>query len=72
MIFKTLNSINKFFMKEKNHVDIKKKNNNVLYIQKNMKKNRIILPKKGVYNTYEFPAGFIKKLKIKDKLKTQD
>ena len=72
LLFKNCNSIHKFFMKENIDVVMTDKNNKVLYIKKNMKKNRIILPQKGVYNTYEFPAGFIKKLKINDKIKTQD
>jgi len=72
LLFKNCNSIHTFFMKENIDVVMTDKNNKVLYIKKNMKKNRIILPKKGVYNTYEFPANFIKDIKINDKLKTQE
>lgn len=72
LLFRNCNSIHTFFMKENIDVVMTNKNNKVIYIKKNMKKNRIILPKKGVYNTYEFPANFIKNLKINDKLKTQD
>lgn len=72
LLFRNCNSIHTFFMKENIDVVMTNKNNKVIFIKKNMKKNRIILPKKGVYNTYEFPANFIKNLKINDKLKTQD
>ena len=69
LLFKKCNSIHTFFMKENIDVVMTDKNNKVLYIRKNMKKNRIILPKKGVYNTYEFPNNYIKDLKINDQLK---
>lgn len=44
------------------HIDVvmTDKDDNVLYIFKDVKPNRVILPKKGVYNIYEFPAGSIK------------
>lgn len=69
LLFKNCNSIHTFFMKENIDVVMTDKNNKVLYIKKNMKKNRIIFPKKGVYNTYEFPNNFIKDLKINETLK---
>lgn len=69
LLFKNCNSIHTFFMKEPIDVVMTDKNNKVLYIKKNMKKNRIILPKKRVYNTYEFPNNFIKDLKINETLK---
>lgn len=69
LLFKKCNSIHTFFMKEKIDIVMTDKNNKVLYIKKNMKKNRIILPKKGVYNTYEFPNNFIKDLEINETLK---
>ena len=72
LLFKNCNSIHTFFMKENIDVVMTDKNNKILFIKKNMKKNRIILPKKGVYNTYEFPANFIKDLKTNDKLKIRD
>ena len=72
LLFKNCNSIHTFFMKENIDVVMTDKKNNVVYIKKNMKKNRIILPKKNAYNTYEFPANFIKNLKINDKLKVRE
>ena len=72
LLFKRCNSIHTFFMKEKIDVVMTDKNNKVLYIKKGLNKNRIILPKWGVYNTYEFPNNFIKDLKINDYLKIRE
>ena len=72
LLFKKCNSIHTFFMKEKIDIVMTDKNNRILYIKKGLDKNRIILPKKGVYNTYEFPNNFIKDLKINDELKIRD
>ena len=36
------------------------RDDNVLFIFKNVKPWKVILPKKGVYNTYELPSGSIK------------
>ena len=55
--FKT-NSIHTFFMKSNIDVIMTDKNNNVLYIFKNITKNKIII-KKNVYYTYEFPPNYI-------------
>ena len=54
------NNIHTFFMKENIDVVMTDKLNNVLYIYKNFKKNKIII-KKNVYWTYEFPNNFIEK-----------
>lgn len=35
------------------------KNNNILFKYKDLKPNRIILPKKNVYYTYEFSSNMI-------------
>ena len=69
LLFKRCNSIHTFFMKEEIDVVMTDKDNKIIYIKKNMKKNRIILPKKGVYQTYEFPNNYIKNLKKGDILK---
>lgn len=52
------NNIHTFFMKENIDIVMTDKFNNVLYIYKNVKKNKIII-KKNVYWTYEFPNNFI-------------
>ncbi len=68
--FEKCRSIHTFFMKTKIDVIMTDINNNVLYIYKNLKPWKIILPKKNVYTTYELPAGTIKnnikKIIIKD------
>lgn len=64
--FKT-NNIHTFFMKNNIDVVMTNKNNKILYIFKNVKKNKIII-KKNVYYTYEFPSNFIENLNINDYL----
>lgn len=63
------NSIHTMFMKESIDIVMTDKNNNVLYIYKNFKKNKVLI-KKNVYYTYEFPNNFIdsniKKIEIKN------
>lgn len=54
------NGIHTFFMREKIDVILTDKTNNVLFIYRNLNKNRIILPKKNVYYTYELPKNTIK------------
>lgn len=65
--FKT-NSIHTFFMKEKIDIIMTNKNNKVLYIFKNVEKNKIII-RKDAYFTYEFPNNFIKNIYKGDFLK---
>lgn len=58
------NGIHTFFMFENIDVVLTDKNDNVLFVFENLKPNRIILPKKNVYYTYEFPSGSIKKKQV--------
>ena len=58
LCFKRCNSIHTFFFREKIDVIMTNKNNKILYIFNNLGKNRIILPKKGVYYTYEIPNNY--------------
>ena len=53
------NGIHTFFMRMSIDVFLTDKNNKVLFVYKNFKPNRIILPKKGVYYTYEFPVSTV-------------
>ena len=53
------NGIHTFFMKENIDLILTDKNNNIIYIYQNFNKNRILLPKKNVFYTYELPAGTI-------------
>ena len=59
------NGIHTFFMREKIDIILTDKNNNILYQYNNFKKNRILLPKKNVYYTYELPGGSLKNKKAK-------
>lgn len=53
------NGIHTFFMKMPIDVVLTDKNNNIIKIYYKVMPNRIILPKKNVYYTYEFPYGYI-------------
>lgn len=63
------NSIHTFFMKEPIDIIMTDKYNNILYIFRNINKNKIIIKPK-VYYTYEFPNNYIdtntKKIEIID------
>ena len=60
------NGIHTFFMKTNIDVILTDKNKKVLYIYRNLKPNKVILPKKNVAFTYEMPVNFIKNIKIND------
>ena len=62
--FKT-NGIHTFFMKTNIDVILTDKNNKILYIYRNLKPNKIILPKKNVKYTYETPVNYFQ-IKIGD------
>ena len=55
-------------MKEDIDILMTNKNNEVLYIFKNVKKNKIII-KKDTYYTYEFPSNFLKDFQKISKIK---
>lgn len=61
LCFPKCNSIHTFFMFESIDVVMTDIDNNILHIYKNLTPWRVILPKKNVYYTYEFPKGFIDK-----------
>ena len=52
--FPKCNSIHTFFMFQDIDVIMTDKNNKIIYTYQNIKPNRLILPKKNVYYTYEF------------------
>ena len=60
------NGIHTFFMKIPIDVILTDKNNKILYIYKNLKPNKIIMPKRKVKYTYEIPINKINKTKIGD------
>lgn len=63
--FKKCNAIHTFFMFQPIDVIMADIDNNVLYLYENLKPNKIILPKKNVYWTYELPIESIKKIESK-------
>ena len=70
LCFPKCNSIHTFFMKTNIDVIMTDKDFNILYIYKNLKPNKIILPKKNVYYTFELPINKFdfktnKKIKVK-------
>lgn len=67
--FPNCNGIHTFFMFQAIDVILTDKNDVILYYYKNVKPWRIILPKKDVKNTYEFPTHFLKNPEIGDKIK---
>lgn len=71
LCFPKCNSIHTFFMKENIDVIMTDKNNVILKIEKNVKKNKII-KHKDAYYTYELPANTINTYKVNDKLKIED
>lgn len=66
LCFPRCNSIHTFFMLKPIDVIMTDKNKKILYIYKNLKPWKVILPKKNAYYTYEFPVNYIKKAHIND------
>lgn len=69
LCFPKCNSIHTFFMFDSIDVIMTDKEYNILYIYKNFKPNKIILPKKNVYYTFELPKNIFK-FEINEKIKT--
>ena len=67
LLFNRCNSIHTFFMKENIDVIMCDKNNVVKYYYAKLGKNRIILPKIGVYKVFELPTLYFD-IKIGDEL----
>ena len=68
LCFPKCNSIHTMFMLKPIDVVMTDINYKVLYIFKTVKPYRIILPKKGVYYTFEFPANKLN-FKTNEKIK---
>ena len=68
LCFPRCNSIHTMFMLKPIDVIMTDKDFKVLYIFKNVKPYRIILPKKNVYYTFEFPINKLD-FKINEKIK---
>lgn len=63
MFFPKTRSIHTFFMKEAIDVIMIDKNNKVVYYQKNLLKNKIVI-KKEAYHTIELPVNSLKNIKL--------
>ena len=61
------NSINTFFMKENIDVIMCDNDNKVLFVYKDLPKNKIILPKKRVRKVFETPSGYFD-IKISERM----
>lgn len=68
LCFKNCNAIHTFFMFQKIDVIMTDKDNNIMYIYRNLKPFRVILPKKNVFYTYELPKDITRFYMIKQKL----
>ena len=58
LLFDKCNSIHTFFMKENIDVIMCDNNNVILFYYKNMGKNKVIIPKKGVTKVFETPGNY--------------
>ena len=71
LLFNSCNSIHTFFMRSNIDVIMCARDNTILYYYHNLGKNKIILPKKGVYKTIEVPVGYFD-IKINEKITIAD
>ena len=67
LFFPKTKSIHTFFMKENIDIIMIDKNNKVVYYQKNLSKNKIIIKKKA-YHTIELPSNSLQEINLNDKL----
>ena len=58
LLFDRCNSIHTFFMKENIDVIMCDKDNTILYYYKDLSKNKVILPKKGIRKVFEKPRDY--------------
>lgn len=71
LLFNHCNSIHTFFMYKNIDVIMCDKNNNIKYYYNNLKKNKIILPKKNVYKVYETPTNYFDNIKVNEKMEVK-
>ena len=67
ILFNKCNSIHTFFMKCNIDVIMCNKENRIIYYYNNLKKNKIILPKRNAYKTIELPVNYFN-IRIGDKI----
>ena len=65
LLFNNCNSIHTFFMKTNIDVIMCSKDNKILYYYHDLKKGKIIFPKRNVFKTIELPVNYYK-VKIND------
>lgn len=70
-IFYNCNAIHTFFMRQNIDVIMIDKNNKIVLIRENIKKNKIIIKKEGVH-TLELPLGTFREYKVNDIIKIID
>lgn len=70
--FPKCNSIHTYFMFQRIDVIMTDKDNKIIKMYPNLKSERMILPKRKVYYTYELPLGTCKNYKIGDVLKVKE
>lgn len=70
LLFKKCNSIHTFFMLSNIDVILCNEDNVILYYYKDVKPNRVILPKSGVTRVYELPVDYFD-VRINDKLEVE-
>ncbi len=71
LMFNKCNSIHTFFMKENIDVIMCDNNNKILFYYKDLKKNKIILPKKNVKKVFETPRLYFN-IKLGDYLEVKE
>ena len=67
IFFNKCNSIHTFFMKENIDVIMCDNDNKVLFVYKDIHKNKIIPPKNGVRKVFETPSGYFD-IKINERM----
>ena len=68
LLFNRFNSIHSFFMKSNIDVIMCDRSGKILYYFNDLKKNKIIFPKHGVYKIIELPVDYFR-IKIGDYIK---
>ena len=67
LFFPKTRSIHTFFMRDNIDIIMINKDNEIVYLKKNLKRNKIVI-KKEAYHTIELPKNSINNLNIGDKL----
>lgn len=70
LLFKRCNSIHTMFMLESIDVIMCDEENKILYYYKDLKPNKVILPKRNVTRVYETPANYFD-IKLNEKVEVE-